>query len=69
MRFTAWGRRLLAAVFELVEEIEADFEQALPAGAFARLREGLQQVATRIDPGGAFGEGDEPVASRGPKAN
>jgi DNA-binding MarR family transcriptional regulator len=58
VHFTARGRRLLAAVFELVEEIEADFAKALKAGHYDKVREGLLGIADRIDPGGALGEGD-----------
>src|SRR5262249_13416496 len=41
VRFTAKGRRLLANVFELVEEIEADFASHLGPGEFDRLRDML----------------------------
>ena len=58
VHFTARGRRLLATVFELVEEIEADFAAALEPGRYDQLREGLLKVADRIDPSGALGVGD-----------
>jgi DNA-binding MarR family transcriptional regulator len=59
VRFTARGRRLLAAVFELVEEIEADFSRALTPAELDSLRDMLLRLANRIDPVGAFGAGDE----------
>ena len=58
VHFTPRGRRLLATVFELVEEIETDFASTLKKGQFERLRDGLHQIADRIDPGGALGSGD-----------
>jgi DNA-binding MarR family transcriptional regulator len=58
VHFTARGRRLLATVFELVEEIEADFAAALEPGKYDQLREGLLKVADRIDPSGALGVRD-----------
>jgi DNA-binding MarR family transcriptional regulator len=61
IRFTPRGRRLLASVIELVEEIEGEFAEGLPDGDFERLRQGLQAIADRIDPEGAFGVGDEAV--------
>lgn len=57
VHFTARGRRLLACVFELVEEIEADFAGSQTGAQFERVREGLLAIADRIDPGGALGEG------------
>jgi DNA-binding MarR family transcriptional regulator len=61
VRFTARGRRLLAAVFDLVEAIEADFTSGLGPGEFDRLRGTLLRLANRIDPIGAFGADDEPA--------
>jgi DNA-binding MarR family transcriptional regulator len=58
VHFTARGRRLLATVFELVEEIEGDFAQLLTAGRYEKVKEGLLQIADHIDPEGALGEGD-----------
>src|SRR5262245_18297822 len=55
---TARGRRLLATVCELVEEIEADFAAALEPGDYDRVRRGLLVIADRVDPGGALGVGD-----------
>ena len=60
VHFTARGRRLLATVFELVEEIERDFAAVLEPGAYDALREDLLRIADRIDPGGALGAGDAP---------
>ena len=58
VRFTARGKRLLAAVLDLVEQIEGEFEGMLSTAAFEQVRQGLHQVADRIDPGGALGAGD-----------
>ena len=58
VQFTARGRRLLNAVLELVMEIERDFALQLPAGEFDSLRQSLQSIADRIDPGGSLGRGD-----------
>jgi len=58
VHFTARGRRLLATVIVLVEEIERDFAALLRPGTFEKLREGLLTIADRIDPGGALGVGD-----------
>lgn len=60
VHFTTRGRRLLATVFELVEEIERDFADALEPGDYDTLREGLLRIADRVDPGGALGTGDVP---------
>jgi DNA-binding MarR family transcriptional regulator len=60
VHFTARGRRLLATVFELVEEIERDFASTLEPGAFDVLRDCLLRIADRVDPGGALGRGDVP---------
>ena len=60
VRFTARGRRLLASVFELVEEIEGEFAGALERGGFDALRAMLLQLANRVDPVGNFGPQDEP---------
>ena len=59
VHFTARGKRLLATVLELVDEIENDFAKALKAGEFERVRKGLLQIADRVDPGGALGAGDQ----------
>jgi DNA-binding MarR family transcriptional regulator len=59
IRFTARGRRLLAAVFELVEQIESDFARELGSGEFERLRQNLLKLANGVDPVGAFGRNDE----------
>jgi DNA-binding MarR family transcriptional regulator len=60
VHFTPRGRRLLATVFELVEEIERDFAAALEPGAYDTVREGLLRIADTVDPGGALGAGDVP---------
>lgn len=59
IRFTARGRRMLASVLAMVDEIEAEFATHIGEGDFGRMREQLQLVADAIDPGGAFGVGDE----------
>lgn len=58
VHFTPRGKRLLATVLELVEEIESDFAAGLKAGEFDKLQQGLFRIAERIDPGGALGQGD-----------
>jgi len=58
VQFTARGRKLLATVFELVEEIEGAFAAMLVPGEFERVRDALLRIANEIDPGGALGEGD-----------
>ncbi len=58
IRFTTRGRRMLAVVLELVDEIEDDFARQLVSGDFARLRVNMQRIADSIDPDGAFGVGD-----------
>jgi DNA-binding MarR family transcriptional regulator len=60
VHFTPRGRRLLATVLELVDEIEGDFAKTMKAGEFERVRKGLLHIADRIDPGGALGAGDQP---------
>lgn len=54
--FTARGKRLLASVADLVEEIEGEFARELPNGQFAVLTRGLRHIADHIDPGGALGD-------------
>jgi len=56
--FTPRGKRLLATVLELVEEIESDFAAGLKPGEFEKVQQNLFRIAERIDPGGALGEGD-----------
>jgi DNA-binding MarR family transcriptional regulator len=56
--FTPRGRRLLATVFELVEETEQEFAAVLPAGRFKVVREGLRVIADAFDQIGAFGKSD-----------
>ena len=58
MHFTARGRRLLATVFELVDEIERDFASTLEPGRYDTVRDGLLRIADKVDPGGALGSGD-----------
>ena len=59
VQFTRRGRRLLAAVFDLVDQIEKEFEGALAPGEFEQLRNTLVRLADRIDPIGVFGARDE----------
>ncbi|HEX5071013.1 MAG TPA: MarR family winged helix-turn-helix transcriptional regulator [Vicinamibacterales bacterium] len=61
VRFTPKGRRLLATIFDLVEDIEADFARHLAPAEFERLRASLLRLANGIDPIGAFGGPDEPA--------
>ena len=56
--FTARGRRMLASVLDLVDEIELAFSRQLPRGEFGVVRRGMQSIADAIDPEGAFGVGD-----------
>ena len=65
VQFTARGRRLLATVFELIEEIEADFATVLQPGEYSLMRDRLREIADRVDPGGAFGAADAGRASSG----
>lgn len=67
VRFTPRGKRMLAAVFELVDEIEKDFAGSLSAGEFERLRDMLVRLADRVDPIGAFGVADERPAAKRPR--
>lgn len=60
VRFTARGRKLLATVFDLVEEIEGEFAAILGAREFEALRANLARLADAVDPQGAFGAADEP---------
>jgi len=59
VHFTPRGRRLFAAVIELVEDIEGTFADLLDRGEYDRVRVGLLTIADHIDPLGAFGEADE----------
>ena len=59
VHFTPRGKRLLATIIGLVEEIEDEFAAHLAPGSYKRVREGLLEIADRIDPGGALGAGDE----------
>lgn len=61
VKFTARGRKLLAAVFELVEAIENDFAGRLAPGEFDALRGMLVRLANDVDPIGSFGASDEPA--------
>jgi DNA-binding MarR family transcriptional regulator len=70
--FTPRGRRLMAAVFALVEEIERDFAAQLEPGEFEQLRAMLVRLANRVDPIGAFGTPDDkprPAVTRPALAN
>jgi DNA-binding MarR family transcriptional regulator len=64
VRFTPRGRRLLATVLDLVEDIEGGFATELEPAEFERVREGLLRIADRIDPGGALGTGDRGQVKR-----
>jgi DNA-binding MarR family transcriptional regulator len=58
--FTPRGKRLLATVLDLVEQIEEDFAAMLGPGEFDRACEALSQIADRIDPGGTPDAGSHP---------
>jgi DNA-binding MarR family transcriptional regulator len=64
VHFTARGRKLLASVFGLVEEIEGEFAAVLGRRKFDDLRTQLAQLADAVDPQGAFGAADEPEGER-----
>ena len=68
VHFTVRGRRLLATILDLVEEVERDFASALEIGAFEHVRENLLRIADRIDPGGSLGSGDRPAATGRPSS-
>ena len=59
VRFTPRGRRLLGAIFEMVDLIEAEFATALGPTDFERVRELMVRLADTIDPIGVFGRKDE----------
>jgi DNA-binding MarR family transcriptional regulator len=59
VRFTARGRRLLDAVFEIVETVEAGFADVVGKAEFETLKASLALLADRIDPDGMFGGADE----------
>ena len=58
VHFTARGRRLLAAVFETVEQIESEFSGLLKRGEMTTLRNGLLRIADAVDPEGSLGSID-----------
>lgn len=58
VHFSARGRKLLAAVFEAVNEIEADFEAVLTKRDAVKLRADLLRIADAVDPEGSFGSVD-----------
>lgn len=64
VHFSARGRRLLAAVFELVDEIETDLGAVLTKTDYAKLRAGLLKIADAADPEGSFGNVDAGPPSR-----
>src|SRR5262249_56985645 len=47
------------------EEMEPSFGRIVGAREFERVRMALLRLADEIDPGGAFGEGDEPGSECG----
>lgn len=61
--FTPKGRKLLATIVSLVEEIDAELAELLGAREFERVRAGLAKIADEVDPVGAFGAADEPGGS------
>jgi DNA-binding MarR family transcriptional regulator len=60
VRFTARGRKLLNAVFGLVEQFEQRLAGITGKREFEALRATLARLADEIDPQGAFGAADEP---------
>lgn len=59
VRFSPRGRRLLAAVIEILETIDREFAAALPNGAFAQAGDALFTVAEMADAGGALEHEEE----------
>jgi hypothetical protein len=53
---------LLTTIFDLVTETEATFAALVGEREFEQLRATLGRLADAIDPGGAFGVGDEQPA-------
>lgn len=54
----------MSAVFELVDDIDAEFAAALPAGEFERLRTTIVRLVDTVDRIGTFGRSDEPARAR-----
>lgn len=52
--FTPRGRKMLANVFEILGELDAEFAELLGARAYDKLRDDLYAVAERFDPSGAL---------------
>jgi DNA-binding MarR family transcriptional regulator len=57
--FTARGKRLLATILALVEQVESSFAAIVGEQAFNQLRITLARIANEVDPDGAFGSRDE----------
>lgn len=59
VRFTPRGRRLLEAIWVVIEEFEAEVGAIIGERDFGVVRAGLARIADKIDPGGVLGAGDE----------
>lgn len=57
--FTSRGRKLLATIFTLVEQIESELAAIVGQKEFDRVRASLVRIANAVDPGGVFGRDDE----------
>lgn len=58
VKFTPRGRKLLEAVFAIVEAVEGELA-AIVGADFERIRVGLARIADAVDPSGVFGSADE----------
>lgn len=58
VHFSARGRKLLAAVFESVNEIEGEFAAVLTKGQYEKMKSGLLRIADAVDPEGSLGIAD-----------
>jgi DNA-binding MarR family transcriptional regulator len=59
VHFTPLGRKVLARVFVLVEEIEGRFAEILGNRGYEAIRVGLERIADELDPNGGLGPDDE----------
>jgi DNA-binding MarR family transcriptional regulator len=61
VRFTPRGRKLLSCVLAVVEALESEWAAIVGAESFDQMRMTLGRIADAVDPGGAFGQKDEPA--------
>jgi len=62
VRFTAKGRRMLAAGMEVMRELEAEYAAVIGAAELQRIKGKLGLLLAEIDPAGALGT-DQPAAA------